>query len=303
MKVLCIYNPKAGGGKSVKLLEKIKKLFIAYSIDAEFVFTEYSRHATEIVKNTNLSLYQGLVVAGGDGSFFDVLNGYMNKPGRLDTPLGILPIGTGNSLSRDVLDEKNSLEDFVRLIAKGDTRSFDIAKVQAEKEEFYFANMMGFGFITDVSATAAKLKVFKKMSYTLGVLYNTIKLNIFDLKMIADGIEYDLENVFVIVSNSKYTGGDYLIAPKAKIDDGMLDLIILNKLRRIDLLNTFPKIFDGSHIHTKFVDYIQAKNIKFETKEPKMLSPDGEVHSELPVNISCIPGAINIFANPQKSNK
>ncbi|RLD68537.1 MAG: hypothetical protein DRI95_02785 [Bacteroidetes bacterium] len=94
MKVLCVYNPKAGGGKSVRYLEKIKKLFIAYSIKAEFVFTEYPRHATEIVENTDLGLYSGLVLAGGDGdgSFFDVLNGYMDNPGRLNTPLGILPV-------------------------------------------------------------------------------------------------------------------------------------------------------------------------------------------------------------------
>ena len=296
MKVLCVYNPKAGGGKSVRYLEKIKKLFIAYSIEAEFVFTEYPRHATEIVKNADLSLYSGLVVAGGDGSFFDVLNGYMENPGRLNTPLGILPVGTGNSLSRDVLDEKNSLEDFVSLIAKGDTKSFDIAKVQSEKKKFYFANMMGFGFITDVSATASKIKFFKKMAYTFGVLYNTIKLNAFDLKMTVDDHKFDLNNVFVIVSNSKYTAGNYLIAPKAKIDDGMLDLIIVNKLRRRDLLKTFPKTFNGSHINTKFVDYRQAKHIKFDTEKAKILSPDGEVYGELPVDISCIPAAVNIFA-------
>ena len=302
MKVLCIYNPKAGGGKSVRYLEKIKKLFVDYSIEAEIVFTEFPRHATEMVRSADLSLYSGLVVAGGDGSFFDVLNGYMDNSGRLNTPLGILPVGTGNSLSRDVLDKKNSLEDYIKLIAKGDTKSFDIARVQSEKELFYFANMMGFGMITDISETAAKLKIFNKMAYTLGVIYNTIKLNSFDLTMTVDDDEYDLNNVFVIVSNSKYTAGNYLIAPKAKIDDGMLDLIIVNKLSRLNLLKTFPKTFNGSHVNTKFVDYKQGKHITFNAGKSKILSPDGEVFGELPVNISCVPGAVNIFANPQKGN-
>ena len=296
MKILCIYNPKAAAGKSIKHIGQIKELFISHSIEAEIIYTEFPQHATEIIKNKDLSLYSGIVVAGGDGSFFDVLNGYMLNTNNFNIPLGILPIGTGNSLSREILDINNIIEDYITLIAEGNTKSFDIAKVQTEKETFYFANMMGFGMITDISATAAKLKIFNKMAYTLGVLYNTIKLSTFNLKMIADDKEYDLDNVFIIVSNSKYTGGNYLIAPKAEIDDGKLDLIILNKLRRIDLLNTFPKIFDGSHINTKFVDYIQAKDIRFEVKKAKVLAPDGEVYGELPASISCIPNAINIFA-------
>ncbi len=300
MKVLCIYNPKARGGKSLKELEKIKQLFINHSIDAEFIYTKYPKHATEIVKDTDLNQYAGLVVAGGDGSFFDVLNGYMQNSGRTSIPLGILPVGTGNSLSLDVLNANNGLEDYVKLIAKGNTRSFDIAKVQSGNDEFYFANMMGFGMITDITTTASKLKILKKMSYNIGIIYNILKLVTYNLKMIADGVEYNLNNVFVIVSNSKYTGGNYLIAPKAKIDDGMLDIIIVNKLKRLNLLSTFPKIFDGSHVDTKFVDYIHAKHITFETKESKILAPDGEVHGKLPIDISCIPEAINIFANPEK---
>jgi len=298
MKILCIYNLKAGAGKSVNYIEKIKKLFAKYSIEAEIVYTQHAQHAQQIAKSANLSLYSGLVAAGGDGSFFDVLNGYMQNPNRENIPLGVIPIGTGNSLSRDILDKNNSLEDYIKLIAKGETKSFDIAKVQLEKETFYYANMMGFGMITDIVETASKLKIFKKMSYNMGVLYNIAKLVSYDLKMVADGKEYNLDNIFIIVSNSKYTGGDYLIAPKAKIDDGLLDIIIVNRIKRLQLLSTFPKIFDGSHIHTKYVDYIQAKHITFEAKEPKKLSPDGELYGELPISISCIPAAVKIFANP-----
>jgi diacylglycerol kinase (ATP) len=210
-------------------------------------------------------------------------------------PLGIIPVGSGNSLSRDLIDGGAPLTDFIRLIAGGTTRSMDIARVKTKEETFYYANMMGFGFIADVNKTATKLKALKAHAYTLGVLYRTIPLKTINLRMIVDGRELQMRNVFVIISNSRYTGGDYLIAPKAKLDDAKLDLIILNKLSRINLLKTFPKIFDGSHIHTPFVDYIQASEIKLEADTPVDLSPDGEVLGQFPAEVSCMPGAVEVF--------
>jgi YegS/Rv2252/BmrU family lipid kinase len=297
MKALCIYNPAAGEGKAQKHLEKIKKLFKRHLIDADFLYTRYPRHAIELVKDIDLRKYQALLVAGGDGSFFDALNGYMKNPTKDNTSLGILPVGTGNSLSRDVLNNTNSLDDFIRVIAEGKTQKFDIAKVQTTDNTFYFANMMGLGFISDVTKTASNLKIFNKLSYTLGVLYNTIKLKTNLIKLIADEKEFDLNNVFVIVSNSKYTGGDYLIAPKAEINDGKLDLIIVDKLSRLNLLKTFPKTFDGTHINTPFVQYIQATNIRFETDKQIQLSPDGELCCKLPAKILCIDKAVSIFVS------
>lgn len=297
MKALCIYNPAAGKGKAKKYQHELKQLFEQYSINAELLFTEYPRHAIELIKNIDLSIYQALIVVGGDGSFFDVLNGYIKNPSRNNTPIGILPVGTGNSLSRDVVNNTNKIEDFVRVIAKGKTQKFDIAKVQTADNTFYFANMMGLGFISDVTKTASNLKIFNKLSYTLGVLYNTLKLKTKPIKLMADGQEYDLNNVFVIVSNSKYTGGDYLIAPKAKINDGKLDLIIVDKLSRLNLLKTFPKTYSGTHIKTPFVKYIQATNIRFETNKEMQLSPDGELCCKLPAEIFCIHEAISIFVS------
>jgi len=295
-KILCVYNPQAGGGKSRDYLKEIESYFKKYNVEVDIVFTEHHNHSTEIVENTDLSKYSGIAIAGGDGSFFNALNGYMKRNDSPNIPLGILPVGTGNSLSRDIASLDSTLEDFVKIISEGNTIGLDLAEVKMKNETFYYANMMGFGFINDVVETASKLKFFKSFAYTLGVLYNTIKLNTFDLKITVDGKELNLDNVFVIISNSKYTGGNYLIAPKAEINDGKLDLIILNRLSRINLLKIFPMIFDGSHVNTKFVDYIHAKSIKLEAKIPKVLSPDGEIYGEFPAEISCIPAGIKVFA-------
>lgn len=297
MKVLILINPNAGGGKSIRYIDDIKSLFTKYDIEFKLLVTNDLIQLNSELNEVDFGKYDGLIVAGGDGTFFNVLNQFMRLPNRPEIPFGVLPIGTGNSFSRDIIDGEASLEDFVRIIKDGHTRRIDLAKVESPQEAFYFANMMGFGFITDVSATAARLKMFKKMSYTLGVLYNTILLNTFNLRITIDGEAHNWKNVFVILSNSKYTGGNYLIAPRAKLDDGKLDLIIVNKLKRLHLLQTFPKIFDGSHVDTEYVDYIQAKEIELEADVNKTLSPDGEVYGKFPVTVSCVPGALLVFGS------
>ncbi len=297
MRVLCIYNKFAGGGRSISRMDEIKELFEKNDIEVEFVLTDNVKQISDIVDKLDLDNYGGIIVAGGDGSFFNVLNAFMKKDKATKIPFGILPVGTGNSLSRDIVRSDMRLESFIRAIKTRKTKLIDIAKVESHNETFYYANMMGFGFITDVAMTASKLKYFGATSYSLGVLYNTIKLRPFDLNITIDGVEEKWKNVFVIISNSRYTGGDYLIAPRAKIDDGKLDLIVLNKLSRINLLKTFPKIFDGSHVNTPYVDYIQAKSIQLKANLPKILSPDGEIYGKFPVEVTCLPKAISVFSN------
>ncbi len=297
MKIICIYNPQASGGKSTKHLSTVKDLFAKYNIESKFYFTKHPHHATEIIKELDLSKYDALVAAGGDGSFFDVLNGYMKYHSDIKIPLGLIPVGTGNSLSKDITNNTPNLEQFVKIIALKKPKSFDIGKVTSTQKTFYFANMTGFGFTTDVTLTALKYKLFGSFAYTIGVLINTLRLKTYPLKMIIDGKESKMDNTFITVSNSKYAGGNFLMAPKAKINDGKIDIIILNKISRWQLLKTFPKIFDGSYIESPYVQYIQAKSVRFEAKHEKIVSPDGEICGELPIDIECVPAAIQILVD------
>jgi len=247
------------------------------------------------LQETDITAYQAIVAAGGDGTFFDVLNGYIKYHPQTQLPLALIPVGTGNSLSRDIVQNNSKLEDFVKIIQQQKNRLFDIAKVQAKNDCFYFANMMGFGFTTDVTLTAVKLKWFKNFAYTLGVLFNTIKLKTYPLQITVNGQTQIVDNTFITVSNSQYTGNDFHIAPKAKVDDGLLDIVMVNKVSRINLLKTFPKIFDGSYIHSPFVTYIQTDQVKFSSPHTKFTSPDGEILGQLPIEITVIPKAISLL--------
>ncbi len=298
MNVLCIFNPKAGGGKASKQLSHIKQLFIKYQINAEIVQTQYPHHGTEILAQKNINNYDALIAAGGDGSFFDLLNGYMKYHYNTPVPLGIIPVGTGNSLSRDVINnlKNNNLENFVKLIKLRHSKTFDIGKITTSQQVYYFVNMMGFGFTTDVTLTANKYKFFKSAAYIIGVLLNTLRLKTYPLEIEIDKQKQQVYNTFVTVSNSKYTGNDFLIAPHAKVNDGLLDVVIVNKISRLNLLKTFPKIFDGSYINSPYVNYQQVKKINFYSEQHKIISPDGEITGQLPVKIEVLPRAVSILS-------
>ncbi|MBN1253474.1 MAG: YegS/Rv2252/BmrU family lipid kinase, partial [Bacteroidales bacterium] len=242
--------------------------------------------------------YDSIITVGGDGTFFETLNGYyQNENKKKDINFGVLPIGTGNSLSKDVYQNDYSLERYIEIIAQAKTKAFDIAKYKNNGTEMYYANTLGFGFVSDVVLTANNFKYLGKFAYTIGVLHKTILLSTHDMKLVIDGNTFDMNNVFVSISNTRYTGGNYLIAPNASVSDGKLDLIIVNKLSRYNLLKTFPKIFTGEHINSKYVETMQAENIRIETSKPKILSPDGELFGNTPLNIECLKGAINIITD------
>ena len=87
------------------------------------------------------------------------------------------------------------------------------------------------------------------------------------------------------------------MAPEAKLDDGLLDVVILNKVNRRRLLKIFPTIFKGTHILEDEVEYFKAKKIKIETDSPKILTPDGELMGSSPVEITCLKKDIKVFSS------
>lgn len=97
------------------------------------------------------------------------------------------------------------------------------------------------------------------------------------------------------ISNTRYTS-NFLMAPGASIDDGLLDVTLLGKASRTRLLRCFPKIFTGEHVHLDEVETFKAKKITLHTDEPKILAPDGENLGSTPVEVECLQRAIKVFS-------
>ncbi|MCX6169526.1 MAG: diacylglycerol kinase family lipid kinase [Ignavibacteriales bacterium] len=295
MKIFYLNNPASGNKNGIKYFSRIKNALSKRKIDFDSAQTEYAGHGTEIIKNLNFENFDGVVVSGGDGTIFEMLNGYFANESAKRIPVGVIPIGRGNAFARDLDLVPERWEEAIDAILSGRTRKVDVGVFTTEEKKYYFLNILGFGFVTDIAAIALKLKMFGDLSYILGVLYRTIALESFNLRMEVDGKIIERENVFTEISNSRYTGKDFLMAPSAKIDDGLLDVTLLNKLSRIKVLQCLPKIFTGTHVQMKEVETFKVKRIKIETIPAKILTPDGQLMGSTPIEVECLHDAIEVF--------
>ncbi len=285
MKIALIVNPEAGQKRGKKLLHKIEKKLADNDIEFQTFISLYHEHIIKIASQLEIKNYDAIIGVGGDGTNFHLLNGLLqsNNPEQLP-PIGIIPVGSGNSFALDL--NIHTFDDGINSIIKNRSKWVDVCSFTQAQKKYYFVNLAGFGFVTDVANTAQKFKIFKDFSYVIGVLFRTIKLDSHYMELEIDGHMIKGENCFVEFCNSRFTGGNMLMAPDALIDDGFMDIIVAGRLSRTSLLATLPKIFKGTHLSNRAVKHFKAKKAKIKTWPKKTLLPDGELFGTTPADIN-----------------
>ncbi len=286
-------NPMSGRRQGRTVAEKSLALFEQRGLLVHNIYSEYPGHLIELAKREVNSDWDGIIALGGDGTLFEVINGMMQGNPSLPLPLGVLPAGTGNSFSRD-LDIKTHA-DAVEKILLARTRPVDLGQCVCGDQTFVFINILGFGFVADVAKKAYSYRQWGALNYVIGVFLITRHLQSYSLDFEIDGVAYQRNNIFVEICNSRKTGGDMLMAPEAKIDDGLLDVVILNQVTRRRLLSALPKIFTGAHLRMPEVEHFVARKASFRPSTTKVLTPDGEIIGATPITVSVLPGALQVF--------
>jgi diacylglycerol kinase (ATP) len=294
MRLLLVFNPHAGSGRAARLLPGIRSALESFA-GLDVLQTGGAGDATRLVAKADLSAYDGLIAAGGDGTLFEVLNGLYthDKPQRV--PLGLVPVGTGNAFSRDLGLLPGDWVKAVGLIRAGRLRPVDVGQVQTPSETWYFLNIVGAGLPVDAMKIAAKLKFLGDSAYTLAALWRVIKLKSYPLVIEIDGKTIKQDSMFLEISNTRYTGTSFLMAPDAVLDDGLLDVTLLGCLSRLRLLRLFPTIYKGHHVRYEEIQTCKAKEIRITAPEGLVLAPDGELRGCTPATITCLQRDLQIF--------
>ena len=300
VKLLMVFNPHAAYGRARRLLPLVTSRLERFA-QVDVLLTAGPGDAVLRVAEATLAAYDGLVAAGGDGTLFEVLNGlYRHEPGQR-VPLGLLPVGTGNAFARDLTLQPGDWDKGVALIRAGGLRRVDVGRVEpiggdGSWPPFHFLNIIGAGLPVDAMRAAEHIKFIGRHAYSLAALWRAMALRSYPLRIELDGEAIEQEALFVEVSNTRYTGTHFLMAPGARLDDGLLDLTLVRRLPRTRLLRLFPTIYRGAHVEHGEVLTRQASSIVISGPPGLDLAPDGEIQGHTPARITCLPGDLEIFA-------
>lgn len=244
-----------------------------------------------------------LIVVGGDG----VVNLGVNLVAGTGVPLGLIPAGTGNDMAR-VLgipheNQQAALEVLIEAL-NHPARTIDAGLVtDATGAQRWFGCMLSAGFDSIVNERANRMRHPKGASrYTIAMLLELLPLKPIQYKITFDGDTMETGGMLVSVGNGVSLGGGMKVTPTAKIDDELLDVMVVGPLTRIQFLRLFPKVFAGTHIEDPRVQIIKAKKIRIEA-DTVVAYLDGERFAPLPIDIEVKPAALRVFAPPPESNE
>jgi len=294
MRLLLVFNPHAGAGRAAQLLSGVRSALESFAA-LDVLKTGGAGDATRQVAKADLSMYDGLIAAGGDGTLFEVLNGLYLHDKAQRIPLGLVPVGTGNAFSRDLGLLPGDWGKAVGLIRAGRLRQVDVGRVEMPSETWYFLNIVGAGLPVDAMNLAAQLKFLGNSAYTMAALWRVIKLKSYPLSIEIDGKTINQDSIFLEISNTRYTGTSFLMAPDAVLDDGLLDVTLLRRSSRLRLLRLFPTIYKGHHVRYAEIQTCKAQEIRITAPENLVLAPDGEIKGCTPATITCLPRDLQIF--------
>ena len=291
--LLIIANPYSGKKQGKKICDNILNVFEYKNINHHIIQTTHHNHPYEIANSIDVNEFIGICIIGGDGTMHEVINGLMNRTHNQQLPVGLIPGGTGNSFMHDL----NCLDpiDAAEKISNLEIRKIDIMKIETDTQKIYSYNVAGWGMPPDINILAEKMRWLGFQRYNIASLIEIMRFKKRQCDLIINNENISDDYSFVLCCNTIHTGKGMKIAPKAKVDDGLMDVIAVKKTNRLKLFSLFPKIFSGKHIEDPLVSYNQVDAISISPKNNTNLIVDGEIIGKTPCRINILPKKLDIF--------
>lgn len=287
MKGIIIFNPAAGRGKTAHLREDAERRLGA---DWQWRPTERPGHAVELARGAAGEGAPVVAAFGGDGTVGDVARGILGT----ESALGILPMGTGNDVARN-LGLPLDLGVACDTLAGGKTRRVDMGAINGTP----FLNNAGTGFDARVMQTMnTSIRFVRgKPAFVLAILKMFPSFQAFALTIQQDGgAPETFPAMMLSVLNGRMYGAGMLACPDARMDDGALDVLVITAMPKPRLLALFPKVIAGQHVGHPAVRLFRARELAIRCDPPQPLNIDGDVSGTTPAEIVVRPGALRVVA-------
>lgn len=280
-----IVNPNAGMQKASHDWKTVERLLKKYEVEFEVEFTQAKHHGIELTQAAIQQGFRNFAIVGGDGTLNEVVHGIFSqtKIPTTEFTVGVIPVGTGNDWCR-MFDIPNDYSKAIKILKKRNIYVQDVGVVEYElenrREVRYFVNMTGMGYDAMVALQTNQQKDSGKanrFSYFLNIFSALFTYKTLNAKIIIDKQIFESELFSLNVGICKFNGGGMNQLPKAIADDGLLDLKLIQPIRKIDLLLHIRKLYTGNYRNLRQVVYFQGGKIEIHALgNPVWMEVDGE---------------------------
>ena len=280
-RIQIICNPNAGRQMIQKNISRLITLLEGENKEVHLTYTKGKFDAEDMAFESCSRGYDIIISVGGDGTVNEIVNGIMKSPNK--AKLAIYPAGTVNDFGSYLKIPKN-VDEFSQMIIVGDTKRVDVGS----SGERYFLNVAAAGLLPEVAhkvSSEAKSVLGKFAYYIVGIKeFSRLMFKPIHIKFYNNGYEEEKEILFFILANSPTVGGFKYVAPEAKIDDGYLDLLIVESNQLKNVATIFLKTLKGNHANQPGLRYLKVQEFTISSDETIDLDLDGELGGHLPAS-------------------
>jgi len=286
--IALLTNPTAGKGRGARARDIALTRLRGAGLEVEDLTGSDVAEARQLAAAAVGRGVDALVVCGGDGLVHLAVQSLAGSA----TALGIIPAGTGNDVARYFDLPRKDAEAAADRVVAGTVTTIDLARSGSS----YFVTVLAAGFDAVVNERANAMTWPRgQMRYNLATLAELRTFTPFHYELELDGRLVELDATLVAVGNGPSFGGGLRITEGAELDDGLLDVVIIRPIGKLDLVRTYPKLFKGTHTRHPAYEHHRVKQVRISS--PGIVTyADGERFGPLPLTVESAPGALKVLA-------
>jgi diacylglycerol kinase (ATP) len=283
-----IYNPTAGRGRARRNVRTIEEYLRSRGARADCEPSTSPDDLVRIAAESSRAGYDRVVICGGDGSLNLAVREFDLEKGTL----ALIPNGSGDDFAK-VMELPRDVRKACDVVIDGKVREVDVATANGIR----YLCVAGLGFDSEVADYANKHVRFLRGSavYLYSIMRVLPKFTPRPVRITTEERSWDEEIMFAAIGNTRQYGGGIRITPDALVDDGLLDLCIVHRTTRTQLVKTLPKAYTGAHVRSPFVSVTRGRSFTFESEAPMAVYADGEPLTSTPVTFG-ICGRLRLLA-------
>lgn len=294
MQIKLLLNPEAGRGRAASRIGKALRTFERMGASVELETSTSREHLSDLASAASRGDYDRIVACGGDGTVHWILRGL----DRSRATLGVLGLGSGDDFAR-VLGMPRDIDQSCEVILSGPTRELDVATANG----IPFVGVAGLGFDSEVARYANDHVRFLRgpLVYLYSIFRVIQKFRPLEVRVSIGGEIRREQIMFMAVGNTHRYGGGIAVVPTARPDDGLLDLCIVERCSRWQLLRTLPMAYSGGHVRRPFVRLERTPQVDVTSMQSLEIFADGEPVTRTPVELAIAEQKLRVVVGPHPS--